>query len=109
MKHYDRETNTWMTEDEYREHKRKRELCKGSKPHDFVLVLPSHARHSTSVLGIEVAEDYYRIMDDIVDYTRAQYSNLTSIGIHAKVYPPRYPVREYLCMECGKKDYQYKE
>lgn len=107
MKRYDREKRKYISEEEYQEGKKKRELCRGGKPHDYILVLPYHARHTDSVLGIDIAEEYYRIIDEFEDLLDKREERLKAIGVTEGFYRSSIRrEREYVCSVCQKKHFE---
>lgn len=107
MKKYDRITKKYVPEEELaaRIKLKKPDTCKGGKEHDFVLVLPERVTTKTSILGIDVAEQYYAIEKERNDMNKEYDQKLKDLGIFSRCGWPfdRGSIRHYVCSVCGKK------
>lgn len=101
MKKYDRETKKWLTEEEYQALKKKRRLCKGGKPHNFVLVLPDYVKCNKN----NQPEKYYKIEDQTIDFLTRQNEKLKKLGFEVSSYQ-RKEARYYNCSVCDKIKYE---
>lgn len=103
MKKYDRETKKWIDEEEITKKLSKSKLCKGGREHDYILCLPLYARHDDSVLGIDIAEEYYKIEDAREDVDIAFDERLEAIGIKSRLWRGHFGRRRsYICSLCMK-------
>ncbi len=101
MKIYDREKKKWVTQEEYdKSHKpRDKKVCRGGKPHDFVLVLPFYTSYDEAYKF--KPEDYYKIMDERFDFIEKQKVQLEKMGIKDRGWN-RKETRLYMCSVCKK-------
>ncbi len=108
MKHYHRETKSWLTEEEiaaYKKKKRNKELCRGGKEHDYILILPSYINF-TSKYNYN-AERYYRILEEIDDFNEKKSKELEEMGVKDRIYSWRGSrLRTYGCSVCHKLDHR---
>lgn len=104
MKTYNRKTKKW--EEVSKENVgslKKRDLCKGGKPHDPILVLPSYVRTSSSLLGIDVAEKYYKLEEEIYAYIDSKKGDYEALGISPQHFGYNTTVNKYyICSVCNK-------
>jgi hypothetical protein len=105
MKKYDRETKQWLDEEEVTKKLSKPKLCKGGREHDWILRLPSYTRFGDSSLGLDIAEEYYKIEDAREDANIAFDEQLESIGVESRSF--RFSKlmgrqRHYICSVCHK-------
>jgi hypothetical protein len=104
MKKYDRQTKSWVEEEEFERKNSKRKQCKGSREHDWILCLPSYVTVQGSELGLEKVEEYYQIEDEREDANIAFDERLEAIGIKSRrwhgVLGRR---RSYICSVCLKR------
>lgn len=108
MKKYDNKLKKYVTQEEWdKSHKHKdKDLCKGKRPHDFVLVLPFHITYnSTYKFNPEM---YYKIVDEINEFKEKQDKRLIDMGI-VKRYGDwnRAETRCFMCSVCKKQKYEY--
>jgi hypothetical protein len=105
MKKYDRETKSWVEPEVIERKQKKRKLCKGGREHDWLLCLPRHVRHNDSILGFNVAEEYYKIHPETEDMELAYDERLELLGIKSfsmrisRLFGRR---RSYVCSVCNK-------
>lgn len=106
MKKYDRETKKWISVDEHdkKYSPRDKSLCRGKKPHDYVLVLPNYIRFDSTYKFNP--EEYYRIENETHDFLNEQVEKLKNIGIITKRYE-RKPTKMFMCSVCKKQKYEY--
>lgn len=101
---YDRNTKKWVTDEEYQGKLGKRKLCRGGRPHDFVMTLP---------WGFEAvegkyngnAEEAYILEEKVEKYRQTLLDNMeVESGIKMKkMWSPRLTsYRTYTCAVCGK-------
>jgi len=108
MKKYDREKKKWVEETDINKKLKKRELCRGGKEHDYVLVLPEHVTYTEDYK--HNPEAYYAILDEIEEFSLKAMERITALGVVSKYYsmPSKYRrVRLYLCSVCKKKHHEY--
>jgi hypothetical protein len=109
MKKYDEKLRKYVSVEEYdRTHTPKdKEICRGKKPHDFVLVLPDFVSYTADYQFNP--EEYYRILDDNVDYFNKSTEILTKMGIIVghRSWRDRRETRLYICSVCKKRKYEY--
>jgi len=106
MKEYNRSTRKWEREAEPVRKTVKRKLCKGGKEHDWMLCLPSYVRHEDSLLGFEVAHEYYKIKDAQEDAEVAFEEKLEGLGIRSMTFSINRLFgrrRSYICTVCQKR------
>lgn len=106
MKKYDRDTGKWVEEIELERKLSKRKLCKGGREHDWVLCLPPYVTTHTSVLGLDMVEEYYRIEDEREDAEIAFDKRLEDIGIKSHSFRLKSLLgrrRSYICSVCLKR------
>lgn len=105
---YDRKSGKYITEEESKKGSlKRRETCKGGRPHDWIEMLPTYlAEALPNYKGSP--EPYYDAEEKIADYTARVYMTLEKEhGIKVKsrnsIWRPR--MREWMCSVCHKKDY----
>lgn len=105
MKKYDHEKKEWVTLEEYerRQKQRTNKLCRGNKPHDFVLVLPIFVSFTDSYNFNP--NEYYRIMDERYEFIENQKKELEKLGIINRGWN-RKETRLYMCAVCKKQKYE---
>lgn len=86
MKKYDRETKSWVPEEEVERKVGKRKLCKGGREHDWILSLPPYVNVKDSALGLDKVEEYYKIEDEREDADVAFDERLEAIGIKSRSF-----------------------
>jgi len=111
MKKYDTFTRKWVTEEELAASKKKfkkRKLCRGGKEHDYILVLPPYVQTKDTVLGIDVAEDYYRIEREKQGLVEAKERELEELGVVSRRGWGFLggETRHYICSVCQKESYK---
>ena len=106
MKRYDRQTKTWLEEEQVKKSNKKRKLCKGGREHDWMLCLPSYKAHHKTSYGFDVAEAYYKIEDAREDKEVEFDLQLEELGIAgmgmrlSRLFGRR---RSYVCTVCLKR------
>lgn len=101
MKHYDRASKKWITEEERDLKLKKRDACKGGRPHDYVEVLPYGVEANDKYQGL--TQPYYDAEEAIKAFTEKKYAELAAIGIIVRPHgwwPRNY--RRYMCSVCHK-------
>lgn len=112
MKEYNREKRIWeeVSKNTSKGTLKKKETCRGGKPHDYQLVLPSYG--VTKVLGREPTEvevqKYYEYEDDLYHYEKALREKLTQeTGLTVRYGNMFSRLNRHLqCSVCGKREYQ---
>lgn len=108
MKEYDRESKSWLTEEEVTNVKKKREKCRGGREHDYVQVLPYGVEALPNYSGN--AEAYYDTQLAIAEFTEKQYQKLQEEhGIKTRtgyIQNLRTSYRTAMCSVCHKKKYK---
>lgn len=105
MKKYHRESRTWVSAEEFERLSslKKKELCIGKKPHDFILVLPDYYTYDDTYEFD--AEKLYKLLEEEQEYQENLKERMKDIGVHPKysrTYRP--PIhRYYQCSICNKK------
>lgn len=106
MKKYDREKRRWVDEKELTKKQGKRKLCKGGRPHDFQLALPSYVK----VVGYPTSEavlEYYQSEERKEKFLEEENKKLESFGIMLSNHFNFKRHRFFICSVCGKQDYEY--
>lgn len=105
---YDRKSKKYVTEEELQKGSlKKREKCKGNRPHDWVEVLPYGVEALPHYTGSPLP--YYEAEDAIATYTERVYKTLAKehgidVRRYSSIFRPR--MGHFLCSTCGKKDYK---
>lgn len=107
MKIYHRESKKWLTPEEIEKYKSRKDkkLCRGKKPHDYVLVLPSHVQYNSEIYKFN-PEEYYKVKDEIYDFIEKQNQKLVAMGIKVRCWN-RKETRLYGCTVCKKLEYVF--
>lgn len=108
MKHYDRKKKKWVDGEapDTKKSPRDKDICRGQKPHDFVLVLPDHVTY-TNTYNFN-AQAYYDILDEIDDFEIKAHQRMQELGIQSKYSSFRYRrMRLYMCSVCKKRHYEH--
>jgi hypothetical protein len=109
MKVYDRQKKKWVDEETVKSGSLKsRVLCKGKRPHNFILTLPDYMRSFSRELTPDEAEKFYIIEEETKEFLTSQAKKLADLGIRNTGYIGRV-IRYYRCDVCGKKDYKHPE
>ena len=114
MKHYDRVTKEYVTEEELerRMSARKpktRKNCRGGKPHDYVLVIQDYWNHH-KIYTTEQVDMYYLLEDDKLRCDNVHHDKLVKYGLPASrsirfhCGESEQITRHYKCGVCGKKE-----
>ncbi len=112
MKRYDRKTKKYVTQEEYdRSHATKdKDLCRGKKPHDFVLVLPDWVTYVQGVYKFD-ARVYYDLMEKKRLFNDSISALLAQAGIASRYgtsdFADRKETRHYVCTVCSKRKWEY--
>ena len=104
MKEYNRTTKKWGEATDIK--LKKRELCKGGKEHDYLLVLPDYVSYTESYKFNP--EAYYELMEDLDKYTKENDRKLVEMGLKSRLFrflPSSSTRRNYMCSVCKKKKY----
>ncbi len=105
MKKYDRNKKEWVSQEEYdkRMNQRDTKLCRGKKPHDFVLILPYGVEYQPTYEFNP--HEYYKICDERYVYLESLKERFAAIGIKERFYTHK-ESRMYICSVCKKHKYQ---
>lgn len=107
MKVYNREKKRWISQEEHERLKKPRDkkVCRGGKPHDFVLVLPTWGVKWDGVSPYD-AEAYYKAMEERAEFIEKQNQALAKKGIIVRDRT-RTETKYYVCSVCKKQDYEF--
>lgn len=103
MKQYDRESKKWLSEEEIAKKVKKRDTCKGGRPHDYVEVLPYGVSALEGYAGS--VEPYYEAEKAIAEFSQKEYDMLREkYGIDAKYMRVSrlFNYRRFMCSVCHK-------
>lgn len=113
MKKYDRESKKYLLEEEFERKSKRRELCKGGKPHDWELCLPPYGVVSLdgeNQYGFDVAEQFYTLLEKHTKALREaedRYEReLASLGLkssYGMMLAGVPNIRHYVCLNCKRK------
>jgi hypothetical protein len=106
MKQYNRTTKKWE-EVEKNGSLKKPKLCKGQRPHDFVLLIPPYINHKMNLSKDEI-ESYYEIENNRNYMNKEFDKELLVLGVVSHHWSTS-PTRFYRCSVCGKQKYDYKK
>ncbi len=101
QKIYDRQTKKWVHLDNTT-NLSKRKLCKGSRPHDYALTVPTYMVKGK--LKPEMIAKYYEIKDWHYEITEEYNKRMKEAGFNGHGWN-RKPTREYICTNCGKRKF----
>lgn len=108
---YDRKKKEYITEEEYerRYSKRDKDICRGKRPHDFVLTLPLWVKSDERYERNPDPEAYYRAVEQLAEFQKGVSEELEAFsGIHlSPSYGLGRPIRRYVCAVCGKQEYKH--
>lgn len=115
MKHYDKETKKYISQEEYERRKKislkKKQTCRGGKEHDFVLVLPRYV-NTIGVPTKEAIEEYYASERRRFLFSKKEKEILESVGIKVNFgygYLRDGVSVNLQCTVCGKLEYKLDE
>lgn len=103
---YDPKTKRYVEKTEQVGSLKKPDLCKGHRPHDFVLVLPPYTRllPGAPFLNAEQIEAYYSFEEGRASANKHYDEFEQGLGVDAKSSWRGYEVTRYfVCANCGKK------
>jgi len=103
VKEYNYEKKKWI-EKEPQGSLKKPKFCKGRRPHQMQIILPTHVK-TTKNVSQETIDEYYQSEKRRYDFVMAENKMLERKGIIVSswIYKPAIYLR---CSVCGKKDYQ---
>lgn len=109
MKKYDVDKKKWVTSEEYEKSRKPRDksVCRGKKPHDYVLVLPHGVTYDdTYKFNPEV---YYEIMEQRRQFLLNFKNKLISQGIRVRWSwnDEHVETKCYICSVCKKQKYEH--
>lgn len=111
MKEYNRKTKRWEEKHEDTGASlKKKNTCRGGKPHDFQLVLPRHISYSLPNHGSNIPMEsiiaFYDSEDAIRDFIRNEEEKLLQHGLKTRRFLGFSETTRWLkCSVCGKEDY----
>lgn len=110
MKEYNRATKKWEEKTtEIVNNLKKPDMCRGKKPHDFMLRVPDYSNlRRNDDLPLEVVEMYYRLKDEQYKLEYDSQIALETSGVYYR-YPAklRKETKHYKCAVCGKEESVY--
>ena len=108
MKEYNPKTKKWETRTENVGDLKKKDLCKGRNPHDFVLVLPGYGVRMIDggFANTEQIKQYYESCDRQFEYMKKEEEFLRSIGIEVGSWRSNKQTRYLMCSRCYRKEYE---
>jgi len=110
MKVYDRDKRKWVEQDVLEKERqaklKKAKLCRGQKPHEFLLVLPSYIPTLKGNLTQEEIAEYYISEKRIAEFMEQEKKRLEQFGIgtRSSFRLGRF-TKHYECAVCRKKEY----
>jgi hypothetical protein len=104
MKVYNRQTKKWEGESAKVGSLKKPKLCKGNRPHDFVLLVPSYVKRDHELFKEEI-EKYYEIEEERDSVNKIIDEKLLKIGIQHRGWRGTRD-KLYRCSVCGKQEYK---
>ncbi len=104
LKKYNRKTKKWEEEKNTETSLKKRETCRGGKPHIMELVFPTYIDFTGDITSSKV-EKYYKLEKQKEDYLKKHNEQLLAIGIHSRIWNEFGVIKYLQCSICGKKDY----
>lgn len=105
MKEYNRITKKYEEATDIK--LKKRELCRGGREHDYLLVLPDHVSYNENYKFNP--EEYYRIMDELRTAEEMYNKKILEMGIGGRwgsFNMSSRTARSYCCSICKKKKYE---
>lgn len=112
MKEYDRVKKIWVEPEDLTVNMtslKKRELCRGKKPHEFKLIIPDYSNsHKNDDLSQETIMLFYEKMDALNEHKRNLQKEINELGINHKVFyfhDTNAERRHYVCAVCGKREW----
>jgi len=108
MKEYNRQTKKYEEKStEQIGDLKKRELCRGKKPHEWLFVIPDYSRsHKNDDLPQIVVEFFYYKMKLLDEYRKNLQQEFDEVGINFRFgshFIEKHKHRR--CSVCGKQDY----
>ncbi len=106
QKVYDRQTKNWVHPDNVKKLSKKK-TCKGGRPHEFKLCLPSYVDQHNGDVSEKGILEYYLSEDRIEKFKENEGEILDGFGIKKRFSSwPFKSSRHYKCEVCGKQDYR---
>lgn len=115
MKQYRRDAKQHMDNEEYAKWRssRDKKVCRGGKPHDYILVAPYGFKKVDQPFGFldtEQIVECYKSQEKVNEFLRKEEERLKALGIEHKYTGWRYQVtKRYICSVCKKQKYEYGE
>lgn len=111
MKEYDRDKKMWVKPETLTEKVtvlKKSELCRGKKPHEYVLIVPDYSNsHKNDDLSQETVDRFYALMDEHHEHNKKYQKEVDALGINYRVDSLRPMTRMSRCNVCGKRDWGF--
>ena len=104
MKTYNRKTRIWEEEKPVGDLK-KPKLCKGGKPHNFLLALPEYVQVNGALTPYGI-EEYYKIEAERLLTNMELDEKLRAWGIKVNRFYGGKDYKHYKCSVCGKKKFE---
>lgn len=113
MKQYRRDAKRHMSDEEYEVYKAKGrkdpKICRGGKPHDYVLVLPFHVTFDPAIYKFN-PEEYYRLKDELTALIEKHNEKIVAMGVTSRYRSwERRETRYYICSVCKKQKYDFQD
>lgn len=101
MKEYNRKTKRWEERKEPTGSLKKPKNCRGGKPHEFELCLPSWVQ-TLKTFTLADVERYYNILEWRKKTDITEHKSLTELGVR-NCFIDFKVIRHYNCIHCGKR------
>lgn len=102
MKEYNRKTKSWEYPADTVTSLKKKETCRGKRPHEYQLVLPPYVCTWRDLTSDEVLS-YYVLEEKCYAQDFEHYENMQRLGVSVGK-PYRSTSRHFECKVCGKKE-----
>jgi len=108
MKTYNRKLKKWVEEEKPVGSLKEPEMCKGKKPHEWVLMIPKYVKSSnTPILSKDDIEEYYKIAEE-EKLSQAEFSKrYAKLGVRQRFYTSQ-SYYLYVCSKCLKEKISFK-
>ena len=104
MKEYNRQTRKWEEKTTGQGKFTQRDTCKGGRPHDYILSLPSYIK-ITDAIQPEAIPEYYLSEERRQKFNHEEDEKLASLGLRTSRWQPKEVTRYYRCVICDKRKY----
>lgn len=102
MKTYNRQTKSWEDPADAVLSLKKKETCRGKRPHEYQLVLPNYVRTTHDFTSDDVLS-YYALEDKLTEQTIEIFEEMRQLGASAGK-PFMHYYRYFECQVCKKKE-----